>query len=214
MIPPETLTAAEAETLLHRQAALQAEATAVLTELDLIDRLSHVGSVRQIGSSTLGLMVWRDIDLSVSGLTPEQAIDALRPVFVHPRVTQVRYLNEAGVYNPTGAALYERAYFQIFLDPGAGGEAWKLDLSFWLAEGLHPEPIHDAIARQVTSETRLAILWIKDRWCRLPSYHHGVSSLDIYEAVLQHGVRTPAQFNHYLLTHGKPTGCPVMLDHP
>jgi hypothetical protein len=209
----ETLTAAEAEALLCRQADLQAEATAVLTELDLVDRLSSVGSVRQVGSSTLGLMVWRDIDLAISssGLTIERALETMCPLFLHPRVKQVHYINEAGVFNPTGLAVYERSYFKVFFHTQAGDE-WKLDISFWLAEGLHPEPVHEAVARQLTPETCLAILWIKDVWHLLPSYRNSVSSVDIYDAVLQHGIRTPAQFNRYLLAQGKPTESTVCPD--
>jgi hypothetical protein len=205
LIQSETMSAAEAEALLHRQAALQAEAAAVLTELDLIDRLNSVGTVRRIGSSTLGLMVWRDIDLAVSssGLSIERAVETVRPLFLHPRVRQVRYLNQAGAFNPTGLVVDDRFYFQVFFDTQAG-DAWELDISFWLAAGLHPEPIQEATARQLTAETRLAILWIKAVWCRLPSYRHGVWSTDIYDAVLQHGIRTPAQFNRYLLAQGKP----------
>lgn len=215
MTQSETLSAAEAEVLLRRQVALQAEANAVLTELDLVDRLSSVGSVRRIGSSTLGLMVWRDIDLAISssGLTIERALETMRPLFLHPRVKQVRYSNEAGAFNPTGLAVSERFYFKVFFDTQAG-DAWELDLSFWLAEGLHPEPVHEAIARQLTPETRLAILWIKDVWYHLPSYRHGVSSTDIYDAVLQHGIRTPAQFNRYLLAQGKPAESTNKHDRP
>jgi hypothetical protein len=206
MTQSETLSAAEAEALLRRQAALQAEATAILTDLDLIERLKVAGSVRQIGSSTLGLMVWRDIDLAVSSsrLTIERAVETMRSLFLHPQVRQVRYINEAGVFNPTGLAADERFYFQVYFDAQVG-EEWKLDISFWLVEGVRPEPVHEAVSRQLTPETRLAILWIKDVGRRLPSYRTSVSSADIYDAVLQHGIRTPVQFNSYLLAQGKPT---------
>jgi hypothetical protein len=211
----EGLSAAETEALLRRQTTLQAEASAILTELDLVDRLSRIGSVRQIGSSTLGLMVWRDVDLAISGptVTIERALDTMRPLFLHPRVRQVRYLNETGASTPTGVAVDERWYFQVFIDTRAGDE-WKLDLSFWLGEELHSEPVHEAIARELTPETRLAILWIKDRWHRLPSYRQTVSSTDIYDAVLRHGIRTPEQFNRYLLSRDKPAQSAVSHDGP
>jgi hypothetical protein len=60
--------------------------------------------------------------------------------------------------------------------------------------------------RRLTDETRLAILWIKDAWHRLPSYRTSVLSIDIYDAVLEHGVRTPGAFARYLGERGKPTG--------
>jgi hypothetical protein len=52
--------------------------------------------------------------------------------------------------------------------------------------------------RQLTPETRLAILWIKDVWHQAPFYPDQVSGIDIYDAVLEHGVRTPEQFGMYL----------------
>ena len=58
MNDPETLPPARAAELLCRQEALQAEAQLVLTELNLARLLTAAGSLRQMGSSVLGLMVW------------------------------------------------------------------------------------------------------------------------------------------------------------
>ena len=60
------------------------------------------------------------------------------------------------------------------------------------------------LSEHLTKETRLAILWIKDIWHRLPSYPYQVGGTDIYDAVLEHGVRTPAQFEVYLFERGMP----------
>jgi hypothetical protein len=51
----------------------------------------------------------------------------------------------------------------------------------------------EELRRQLTPETRLAILWVKDVWHQLHSYPDQVSEMDIYDAVLEHGVRTPEQ---------------------
>ncbi len=45
----------QAAVLLRRQAALQAEAAAVLDDLRLVDLLSHVGTVNRVGSVATGL---------------------------------------------------------------------------------------------------------------------------------------------------------------
>ncbi len=182
-IPPviyqEMLRPEQAAQLLQRQSALQDEAQSVLEELDLVRLLSAAGTLRQVGSSVLGLMVWRDIDLAVSspGLAIERAYELMRPLYTHPRVKQVRYLTQRSPYNP----------------------------SFWLGEGIHPEPVQEALEQQLTPETRLAILWIKDIWYRLPTYRHEVYSTHIYDAVLQYGVRTPGEFDGYLVRQDKPT---------
>jgi hypothetical protein len=203
---PETLEPEYAAQLLQRQDILQREAQTVLDELELVPLLSKVGALRQVGSSTLGLMVWRDIDLAVSSsaLRLEDAFEVMRPLYLNARVKQVRYFNQSGSFNLTGQQIYERYYFACLYDTDAGNE-WKLDISFWLGYDLHPEPVQDALEQQLTPEMRLSILWIKDIWYQLPAYRTEVSSIDIYDAVLQHNVRTPAQFDAYLARHGKPT---------
>ncbi|HET8627621.1 MAG TPA: hypothetical protein VFL91_09390 [Thermomicrobiales bacterium] len=62
----------------------------------------------------------------------------------------------------------------------------------------------ETCARRLTSDLRLAILWIKDEWRRRPTCGRTVLSVDIYDAVLERGIRTPAQFAAYLRTRGKP----------
>jgi len=191
--------------LLQRQAMLQNEAQAVVKELDLVRLLSNAGTVRVHGSSVLGLMTWRDIDISVSSprLSIERAYEVMEPLLTHPLVTQVRYLNESGSFNSTGLPRDERYFFMVLYDSGAESD-WKIDISFWLAEGVRSEPIHDMIEQKLTPETRLAILHIKDVWWKQSSYRQEVSSVDIYDAVLLHGVRTLDEFDLYLSARGKP----------
>lgn len=205
-VDEETLQPERVTQLLQRQQELQDESRIVLEELNLLPLLSKAGVVRQVGSSVLGLMVWLDIDLAVStpGLNIERVWETLQPLCTHPQVRRIRYLNESGSYNPTNLPIDERCYFGVYHDT-ANGHVWKIDVSFWLMPGIHPEPIHDAVAQQLSPETRLAILWIKDVWYQLPTYRNEVYSTDIYDAVLQHGVRTPGEFDRYLADRGKPT---------
>jgi hypothetical protein len=192
------------EQLLHRQRQLQDEAQRMLEELNLIELLSQAGVVRRTGSSVLGLMVWRDIDLSISspGLRIEGAFELLHPLLTHTRVKQVRYFHQSDHFKLDGVD--ERYYFMVFYAPEDQVE-WKLDISFWLGEGIHPEPVHEAIEQHLTPETRLTILQIKQVWYQLPAYRSEVYSTDIYDAVVHHGVRTPTEFDQYLRDRGKPT---------
>lgn len=201
----ETLTIEYASQLFQRQEALQAEAVKVLAELDIIRLLRQLGNPVQLGSSALGLMVWPDIDLAVScpGLTTDRALETLRPVYAHSLVKRVRYQKDVGRFNPTGLELHDRYYFAVYYQASSGTE-WKVDISFWIGVEDHPEPIHEYLARQLTDKTCVSILWIKDVWYRLPTYRKQVYSVDIYDAVLAHGVRTPTEFDEYLLKHGKP----------
>ena len=206
MIDPEMLTPEQAAKLLHCQEALQAEVHTVLAELHLMELLTSIGQVRRVGSSVLGVMVWRDIDLNVSaaGVSIDLILETMRPVFAHPNVKRMRYLKEVGHFNPTGEQVHDRHYFGVYYLPSTGVE-WKIDISFWLCSGEHPEPVHEALARQLTAEKRLVILWLKDIWCRLPAYRDQVYSVDIYDAVMAHGVHTPTEFDVYLAARGKPT---------
>lgn len=78
----------------------------------------------------------------------------------------------------------------------ADGEPWKVDVSLWRL-GDAPRELYfdpDTLCRRLTAETRGAILWIKDIWHRRPCYPDVVGGVDIYDAVLNHGVRAPAEF--------------------
>lgn len=205
MSDSEALTSEYKSELLHRQDRLQAEAEFVLEDLKLIRLLSPLGSPVLLGSAALGLMVWPDIDVTIAcpGLTIDQALETMHPVYIHPQIKRVRYRNEAGHFNPTGLELDDRYYFGVYYHASTGTE-WKIDVSFWTSVGEHPEPFHEVIVKQLTEETRLAILWIKDVWYRLPTYRNQVYSVDIYDAVLSQGVRTPDEFDEYLIERGKP----------
>ena len=202
----DTLLPKHVAALLHRQEVLQTEAIALLARVDLLRHLGHAGQPVLIGSAALGLMVWRDIDIMViaPGLGVARTFEVLSPLFADPCVTQLRYLNESGSFNERGRPEDERYY--VALHYRVDGEAeWKIDISFWLAD-LPRREIADmeATRRKLTDETRLAILWIKQMWHRRPSYRTAVLSIDIYDAVLEHGVRTPGAFERYLHERGKP----------
>jgi len=201
----EALTPQDAAWLLERQKSLQNEAEQVLEDLQVQPLLQKIGRTRQLGSSTLGLMVWRDIDLSVScpsGTDVQRILqEAMLPIFCHPSVASVRFLNQAGNFREKGND--PRYYFPVHYRLPEG-EEWKIDISFWLDTFERPETVHDVIAPKITEDHRLTILWIKDIWYRLPTYRTQVYSVDIYDAVLNHEVRTPGEFDIYLRARGKP----------
>jgi hypothetical protein len=193
--------------LLERQDALQREANQLVESLDLPTVLGRAGRFERLGSSVSGLMVWRDLDLGVSceALGPERARETMVPLAAHPRTTRLYYRKEIGILAPPELRGYGRYYFVARHQTEAGRE-WKIDVSLWSPES-PPGPLAHAeeLMRRLTPETRLAILWIKDAWYRLPSYPDVVSGMDIYEAVLEQGVRTPEQFGSYLSRRGLPT---------
>ncbi len=197
---------AYAAELLQRAAAVQTEAATVLRRLGIVAMLEALGQTEQIGSTVSGLMVWRDIDFSVrcQNLTLERAWEALRPLLINPGVTRLEYRNETGVRSPTGRAADQRLYVVLHYESEPGTE-WKIDLSLWTSDAprSHLAELAD-LQQRLTDETRLAVLWIKDVWHRLPVYPYEVGGYEVYDAVLDHGARTPEDFDAYLRDHDLP----------
>ena len=174
--------------------------------LELQAMLERLGSPELVGSAVSGLMVWRDIDFSVGcpQLTLDHAWDALRPLLINPQVTRLDYRNETGERSPTGDPADQRLYVVLRYESEPGTE-WKIDLSLWTVEApSDPRALLAYLQRRLTDETRLAILWIKDVWHRLPVYPYEVGGFEVYDAVLNHGVRTPEDFDIYLRERGLP----------
>jgi hypothetical protein len=181
----------DADALLARQADLQREAEAFVRELGLVELLGRAGRVVQLGSAVTGLMVWRDVDLGVDapGLTSEAAWETLRSVL--GRCSSLHYEHDQEE---------RRHYFVMRID------GWKVDVSLWFV-GMPPgvEAFQDELPARLTEESRLAILRLKSVWHRLPHYPDVVSAWEIYDAVLNHGVRTLDELDAFLAARGLPT---------
>lgn len=196
---------AYAAELIHRADALHAEAAAVVADLRLAEQLSPLAELHQLGSSITGLMVWRDIDFTASspGLTPARLWTALHPFLTDPRLVQLTFRDQTGARNSSGDPSGDRFYLVLQLETRSG-TVWKIDISFWVAGSKQHQAAASASLRQrLTDETRLAILWIKDIWRHKPEYPLQVGGVDIYRAVLDHGVRSPTDFSGYLVRTGQ-----------
>ncbi|MEU5694522.1 hypothetical protein [Actinosynnema sp. NPDC020468] len=181
--------------LLARQDAVQARADEVVADLDLMSALAELGDPVRTGSSALGLMYQRDIDITVACASLDlAAVTALGARLArHPRVGSVRFRNDAGSWNQEPEAYPDGLY----LGPhyrDADGETWTLDLWFVDDPSRQPDLTHvRTLPPRLTPETRLAILELKQAWTGRPGY----SSFGIYTAVLDHGVRTVADYETF-----------------
>jgi hypothetical protein len=129
----------------------------------------------------------------------------VNPLLTHPRTMGLHYANERGRYNPHADPASDRYYF-VFRHMSVDGQNWKIDLSFFFSAQMLGALDHLAwLQRELTEETRIAILWIKDIWHRLPAYPYRVGGYEMYDAVLNAGVRTPDEFDAYLTARGLPT---------
>jgi hypothetical protein len=194
------------EELRLRQSALQEEARAVLADLDLAAVAGDLGPVLLTGSYVSGLMCWRDLDamLLVGGhFTPGDVLGLLRRLVERPGVTGFQYRDERGPRSPTGEVRDERYHVPVTVD--RAGRAWRIDLSLWLHDPhLGVTRWHEELREIITGEQRRAVLRIKDVWHRRASYPDQISGLEIYTAVLEHGVRTPHEFAGWLAERGLP----------
>jgi len=179
------------DALLLRQAGLQRDAATFVRELGLIEMLGRAGRVLQLGSAVTGLMVWRDVDFGVDapGLAADAAWETMRPVL--PRCSSLHYTDDHEE---------RRHYFVMRI------EGWKVDVSLWFA-GMPPavEAFQAELATRLTQESRLAILRLKDFWHRLPHYPEIVGAWEIYDAVLNHEVRTLDELDAFLAARRLPT---------
>jgi hypothetical protein len=187
------------ELLLARQDGLQAEAALARADLRLDQALSEVGRPVLVGSAGLGLMVRRDLDITV--VTPALDLNSVLRLGArmanHPRVREVVFRNDTGGWNldlgyPDGLYLGLR-----YRSPA--GKDWTIDLWFVDEPDRQPDLAHlRTLSVRLTSTTRSAILRIKDSWWNHPKVQPRVCSYDIYSAVPDGDVRTVDQFVQWL----------------
>jgi hypothetical protein len=186
--------------LAARQSALQAEAAALLDELDRSGIFSDIGPLEVTGSYISNLMCWRDLDVSLlvgPDYSPRDVLLLISRVMELPGVVGFNYRDERGDRSPTGLIKEERYHLPFLLDRGRG--VWRLDLTLWLRD-LHENVTawHQALRDSITDEQRAAVLRIKDVWFQRPSYPDQIGGSEIYAAVIDDGVRTPEEFRNWL----------------
>ena len=193
---PERTSMSELE-LFARQDALQAQAVDILADLDAFALLRGIGEATQVGSSALGLMVARDIDITTlcPSLDPGPVFDLGRRLARHPRVRRLTFRKDTGLWN-THAVLPDGIYWLVeyAADPDV---TWTLDLWFLLDGTTQFDLEHvKTLPGRLTPETRAAILRIKEAVYADTTRPRG-PSYAIYEAVLDHGIRTPEAYERY-----------------
>ena len=184
--------------------ALQAEAAALLDELDRSGVFSDSGPLEVTGSYISGLMCWRELDVMVligPDYSPGDVLRLITRVMELPGVIGFDYRDERGDRSPTGLPKEERYHVPFLLDRAGG--VWRLDLTLWLHDPHENVTAwHEALRDSITDEQRAAVLRIKDVWFRRPSYPDQIGGSEIYTAVIDDGVRTPEDFRKWLTDRG------------
>ena len=195
------------EDLFVRQEKLQIEAHAVCTDLDIDGRLAAFGEAVHTGSSVLGLMVRRDVDITVACDQLDAAAVARLGAELagHERIWKVQFRNDTGRWNVEPEQYPDGLYLGLGYG-SAEGHKWNFDIWFVDEPARQPDLEHvKTLPPRLTTETRRAILAIKQAWADNPDYGKTVRSYTIYRSVLDDGVRTPADFTRWLSARPKVT---------
>ena len=186
------------EQLIKQDAALRAEVDELLGARGLGQLLADYGTVHVTGSCALRLMTWRDLDIYLE----VRELDLGRFFELGGRM--------AALLSPLHMAWHrdceghselnglEALYWGV--KPETLGEQWKVDL-----HAVRPDAARELLGRsgrlaaRLTPETRLVILRLKDALWQHAEYRRGFASQDIYDAVLDSGVRDMDGFKAFLL---------------
>ncbi|HEY0500836.1 MAG TPA: hypothetical protein VGD48_34185 [Kutzneria sp.] len=191
------------EDLFVQQEKLQIEAHAVCTDLNIDALLAEFGDPVHTGSSVLGLMVRRDVDITVA--CPKLDTEAVARLGArlagHERIWKVQFRNDTGRWNVEPEQYPDGLYLGLSYG-SAEGHKWNFDIWFVDEPARMPDLEHVAtLPPRLTAETRRAILAIKQAWADNPAYGKTVRSYTIYRSVLDDGVRTPDDFDRWLADH-------------
>lgn len=165
----------------------------MLHERGLLETLRRYGDVVPHGSYALDLMVWRDLDIYVCppvlDLHGFFATGKALATLLSPHRMHFRDERDA-----TDGTLPAGLYWGIYLRDHPIG-AWKIDI--WAVERDELTRLlryQKQVAAKLNADNRRAILAIKSRVHSHPEYRRRFSARQVYDAVLEHGVRTVEEY--------------------
>jgi hypothetical protein len=173
-------------------ATIRAEAVRLL-QSGLLTVLGRGRDVHVVGSYALGLMTWRDLDIHLvcdrRDLADFFRLGADIASLLKPH--RMHFRDESLVRTP---GLPPGLYWGVYLGDERAG-AWKIDIWETDREGFEPVRRFGAdLAARLDEESRAAILAIKTACWQHPEYRRAFTSSDVYEAVLERGVRDVEAF--------------------
>jgi hypothetical protein len=178
---------------LHERALERQRRVGVIIEmLQLMDRWWDAGATPVVvGSAAFGLMVRPDLDLEITCPMPsiETGFAIAAELAHHPRVAKVAFANE--LTGPARRLAWRLGYRWV------DEELWSVDM--WLIAENRSGPcaadLVEPMRRALTEETRTTILELKEA---IFDQAAEVSSIDVYRAVLDGGVRSVAELREWL----------------
>lgn len=186
--------------LIEAQLRLQARADDVVSQLQLEPLLGALGRPVRVGSSAMALMVRRDIDITViCAALDEHVVKAVAELGAGllrrtSAVASVRLRNDTGTWNVEPDKYPDGLYLGVTVRDG-DGEMWTLDIWFVDQPDRQPDLAHlKTLLPRLTDEHRYTILGIKQALAERPKGAVSIPSALVYEAVVDHGIGTVAEF--------------------
>lgn len=181
------------QTLLDTDAAIRAEGDDILNRKGLRKLTEEYSPFHIVGSYTLQLMVWRDLDIVMDApnITISQFFELGERITALLSPWKMFFTNN----RDNEPRRYPKGlYWGIRLGDIKRG-AWKIDL--WAFDSdVCQEKVQECqkLASRINDENRLIILDIKTHVWNHPRYRDTMTSQDIYDAVLDHSVKSIDDF--------------------
>jgi hypothetical protein len=181
--------------------ALHAEADHLLAT-GLLEILTEYGEINIVGSYALRLMAWRDLDIHlVRGHIERKSFFELGGRIANLLSPHRMHYRDQTIISTEG--LPAGLYWGVYLGDERDG-AWKIDI--WMTDSNDfraTRQYTERINRRLSVANRRTIIDIKTACWRHPQYRKGFSSVDIYDAVLDHGIRSIDEFWNFLRSRGR-----------
>ena len=189
--------------LLNTDRQLRTEAGALLEGRGLRTLLEQYSPIHVIGSYALELMVWRDLDILMDapGITVDEFFDLGRCITAALSPWKMFFTNnrdhEGTPPDPCGL------YWGIRLGDIKSG-AWKIDLWAFDSKQSREKLLEcEHLKSRLNPQNRITILRLKSQLWHDSRYRDQVTSQDIYDAVLEHGAQSLADFWSYVRSRQK-----------
>lgn len=168
------------------------DADQLLEESKLLSILNKYGEVKLTGSYAYDLMMCGDIDIEVFGdFTREKAQSILNDLISNTKFTGYMFFDWVKYEQPKWPKGYYIGFKQIM--PGYKFQ-WKTDIWFMKENRNSAIEYHNRLSN-IDDETKGIILELKEY---IKTSNWQADSTQIYDAVLDHGVKTTKEFEEYL----------------
>lgn len=186
--------------LLERQDRLQDEARSILTKLRLPGRLSLIGRPLQVGSSALGLMVRRDLDITVicAELDLKRVAKLCSELICLDGIKNLHFQNRIDRSEQTTPTITND--LQISLSYQLDNErTWNIRVRLIDEPERQLDLQHiKSLPTKLNPLNRELILAIKNEWHQRPEYGESVTGYLICDAVLNQGVTSLKEFEQWM----------------